>query len=136
MKTLFAIAAIATLSACGSPEPEQTEAPVAEAETPAIAPLFETSWTFTRDDKAYRESIDADGAYIANLVTDSGEEHFDHGTYEMVDGKHCFTSAMNDDGQICWTAPDTIAVGETAVATSVAGDELSITRQEYEPLTM
>lgn len=133
MKKLIAICAVAALAACGSPE--TAEENVATADTEAqeeVMSLHETSWTFTRDDKDILESIDADGNYIAN----AGDEHYDHGTYAMVDGQQCFTSAMNEDGQVCWSAPAAIAVGESADITSNEGETLTVTRAEYQPLTM
>lgn len=135
MKKLILLAGVAMLAACGGQEAATTEENVAvpEAEAPAAAmSLNETSWTFTRDGKAMQESIDATGNYIAN----SGEEHVDHGTYAMVDGKHCFTSAMTDEGQVCWTAPANTEVGETAEVTSDKGETLTVTRVEYVPMTM
>ncbi len=133
MKKLIAIASVAMLAACSSPESEEGTAEVTEAEAPAEAmSLNETTWTFTMDDKDIVESIDASGNYIAN----AGDEHFDHGTYEIVDGQQCFTSAMNDEGQECWTTPAQINVGESVDLTSDKGQQLTVTRVEYKPLTM
>ncbi len=106
---------------------------VEDAEAPAeIMSLNETSWTFVMDGQEIIESIDADGNYIAN----AGDEHFDHGTYVMVDGMQCFTSAMDDDGQVCWSTPAQVAVGESMDITSDQGESLTVTRVAYEPLTM
>lgn len=133
MKRLFVLSGAVVLAACGSPAAEEEATPVAEAEAPVEAmSLNETSWSFVRDDQEYFETIDPDGNYIVN----AGEEHSDHGTYAMVDGLHCFTSAMTDEGENCWTVPDEIAVGETVTVTSTEGDELPVTRVEYTPLTM
>lgn len=133
MKKLFIISGIALLAACGSPEAEQEAAAVAEAEAPAeMMSLNETTWTFVMDDKDIKESIDASGNYVAN----AGDEHFDHGAYIMSGAKQCFTSAMNDDGQMCWTTPANIEVGESVDITSDAGEQLTITRVAYEALTM
>lgn len=129
MKKFLAITGVALLVACGSPEVEEDIVEVAPAETMS---LLETTWTFIMDDQEITESIDAGGDYIAN----AGDEHYDHGTYVMVDGKQCFTSAMNDEGQMCWTTPATVEVGESVDITSDAGEQLTITRVEYEPLTM
>ena len=135
MKKLILLAGVAMLAACGGQEaaaPEENVA-VAETEAPAaVMSLNETSWTFTRDGKPIQESVDATGNYIAN----SGDEHIDHGTYAMVDGKQCFTSAMTDEGQVCWTAPASMEVGESAEITSDKGETLTVTRVEYTPLTM
>ncbi len=133
MKKLFAISSFAMLAACGSPPSEEENVPVAEADAPAeVMSLNETTWTFTQNDMEIVESIDASGAYIAN----TGDEHFDHGTYELVDGKQCFTSAMNDEGQVCWVTPAVIEVGESVDITSDQNEQLTVTRQVYTPLTM
>lgn len=133
MKKLIAICSFAALAACGSPEAAQEDVAAVDAEAPAKAmSLNETSWTFVMDEKEILESIDADGNYIAN----AGDQHFDHGTYVMVDGMQCFTSAMNDEGQECWSTPGQIAVGESVDITSDKGDALTVTRVEYQPLTM
>lgn len=133
MKKLIVVCSIAALAACGSPETVEEDVAVVEADAPAeVMSLNETSWTFVMDDKEILESIDADGNYIAN----AGDEHFDHGTYVLVDGMQCFTSAMNDEGQECWTTPAQIAVGESMDITSDKGQALTVTRVEYEPLTM
>jgi hypothetical protein len=134
MKKLFLLAGVAMLAACGGQEtaaPEENVA-VAETEAPAVMSLKETSWTFNRDGKDIQESIDAAGNYIAN----SGDEHIDHGTYAMVDGKQCFTSAMTDEGQVCWTAPANMEVGTSAEITSDKGEKLTVTRVAYTPLKM
>ncbi|MEL1250020.1 hypothetical protein [Aurantiacibacter gilvus] len=135
MKKLLVISSIVALAACGEQATEEDSVVAAEpeAEAPAeVMSLTETTWTFVMDDMEILESIDADGNYIAN----AGDEHFDHGTYELVDGMQCFTSAMNDEGQECWTAPATMEIGESADITSDQGAELTVTRVEYEPLTM
>lgn len=135
MRKLFVLAGAVSLAACGTADTgeAETETEVAEAEAPVEAASFnETNWTFTRDGADFIESIDASGNYIANV----GDEHSDHGTYEFLDGKHCFTSAMTDEGQVCWTAPATVAVGETVEVVNDAGETLTVTRQEYAPLTM
>lgn len=138
MKKLILLAGAAMLAACGDREasaPDGNEANAAAAGTETTAEamsLHETTWTFTRDGKQIQESIDASGNYIAN----AGDEHIDHGTYALVDGKHCFTSAMTDEGQVCWTAPANIAVGESVESTSDKGETLTVTRVEYVPMTM
>jgi hypothetical protein len=133
MRKLFVISSVAMLVACGSPEAEEENVAVAESDAPAeVMSLNETTWTFTQEDVELLESIDASGNYIAN----AGDEHVDHGTYELVDGKQCFTSAMNDEGQVCWTTPANIEVGESVDITSDRNEQLTVTRQEYEPLTM
>ena len=139
MKKLILFAGATMLAACGGQEataPDAADTNVAAAETEApseVMSLHETTWTFTRDGKDIQESIDANGNYIAN----AGEEHIDHGTYALVDGKQCFTSAMTDEGQLCWTpATPRVEVGESVEVTSDKGETLTVTRQDYEPMTM
>ncbi len=133
MKNFLAICSIAVLAACGSPETAEEDVAAVDTEAPAeTMSLYETSWTFMMDEKEILESIDADGNYIAN----AGDEHFDHGTYEMVDGMQCFTSSMNEEGQECWETPARIEVGESVDLTSDKGQQLTVTRVEYQPLTM
>jgi hypothetical protein len=137
---MILLAALAALAGCQQGAAEDAnvavEANAADAAAPAATPaamsLNETSWTFTMDGKAIQESIDAKGNYIAN----SGDEHVDHGSYVIVDGKHCFTSAMTKEGQECWTAPANTEVGKTADITSDKGKKLTVTRVAYAPVTM
>lgn len=139
MKKLILMTGCALLAACGG---QDAASPAANndiaatdantAAVPAATTLNETSWTFTRDGKEIQESIDASSNYIAN----AGDEHVDHGTYAMVDGKHCFTSAMTEEGQVCWTAPANTAVGASADITSDKGEQLTVTRKDYVALTM
>lgn len=98
----------------------------APAATPAAMSLNGTSWTYTRKGKNIQESIDATGNYVSS----SGTEHIDHGTYVLKDGKQCFTSAMDKEGQVCWTAKDA-AIGETAEAVSDKGEKLMVTHVAY-----
>src|SRR3954449_1541281 len=109
---------------------------LASAATPAVAkgPAFqinETTWTYVDPDQKVkvRESIDADGNYIENAV--SGK-HIDHGTAALKDGKACFTSAMNSDGEECWTTKP-VAVGHSMRTTSDKGHKLTVTRVKYMP---
>ncbi len=107
-----------------------TAAPMAPA---ALTTINETSWEFTdnKSHKPMQESVDATGKYITN----SGKEHIDHGTAVMKDGKACFTSAMDKQGEVCWTDPK-VAVGESAETTSDKGEKLTVKRVAYAPLTM
>jgi hypothetical protein len=119
-------------------------AAVIVAATPAIssaktgkAAAFEikgTSWTYVDPNKKVkaRESVDADGNYIENAV--SGK-HIDHGTAVMKDGKACFTSAMNSNGEECWTTK-TVAIGHSMTTTSDKGHKLTVTRIKYTPMSM
>lgn len=133
MKKLIIFAGAAILAACSGPKTDESKDTATEIEAPAEAmSLNETTWTFTMDGKQIQESIDASGNYIAN----AGAEHFDHGTYVLADGKQCFTSAMNDEGQDCWTTPATVEVGQSIEITSDKGEKMTVTRAEYVPMTM
>ena len=98
---------------------------------PAAFQINETTWEFTDDGKAMTESIDASG----NFVAWSGDEHVDHGTAVMKDGKACFTSAMTKEGEVCWTDP-MLAEGASGETTSDKGEKLVVKRTAYVPLTM
>jgi len=99
----------------------------------ALTTLSETTWEYIdpKTKKPVQESVDAAGKYI----TVSGKEHIDHGTAVMKDGKACFTSAMNKEGEVCWTDPR-LAVGQSGETTSDKGEKLTVKRTVYVPLTM
>ena len=133
-KFVLAAAAVAALAACSkeaaTPAANDANAAApAPAATPAAMSLNETTWTFTREGKNIQESIDANGNYVAN----AGKEHVDHGTLAMVDGKACFTSAMDKEGPVCWTVADT-AIGQSTETTSDKGEKLTVTRVAYVPV--
>ena len=94
--------------------------------TPAGFEIKGTSWEFTREGKAQTETIDADGNYVAW----SGTEHLDHGTAVMKDDKACFTSAMDQEGEVCWTTSPT-EVGQSFDTTSDKGEKLTVKRIAY-----
>jgi hypothetical protein len=138
MKKLLLIAGCAALAACGQREEsapaEDTNVAVAEPEANVAAPaefsLAETTWDYTQDGKPHTTSIDGAG----NYETNSGSEHVDHGKLAMVDGKACFTSAMNQDGPECWTVQQT-EVGQSMDSTSDKGNKLTVTRRDYVAFT-
>lgn len=146
MKKLILLGAVAMLAACNTQEAAPADnAVVAEdlnvtvdanatatnAAMPAMT-LLGSSWEFTEDGKAMQESIDSNGNYI----TVSGAEHIDHGTYALVDGKHCFTSAMTKEGQRCWTAPASVEIGSSADITGDKGEKMTVKRVAYVPRKM
>ena len=138
MNRLILLAGCAALAACSQEEAapvENLDTNVAAAETAAPVPaafqLNETSWTFTRDGEARQESIDASGNYIVN----AGDKHVDHGTAAMKGDKACFTSAMTDEGELCWTTQP-LEIGQSFETTSDKGEKLTVTRVAYTPLTM
>jgi len=107
----------------------------AAAAKPAAFDIKRTTWTFVeKKDGKLKESIDADGNYITNKI--SGK-HLDHGTAVMKDSKACFTSAMNKDGEVCWTAPKyALKIGHSFMTTSDKGEKLKVTRVAYTKLSM
>lgn len=139
MHNIVMIAAVAALAGCSqeaaTPAAETNvataDANLAAPVTPAAMSLNETTWTFSYEGKNIEESIDAAGNYIATV----GAAHEDHGTYAVVDGKACFTSAMNEDGPECWTVVDT-AIGQTTETVNDKGEKLMVTRVAYVPKQM
>ena len=148
MRKIMLLAAVAALAGC---QQEKAAAPVEEANmavnadenmaTPAdaatagaaLASLNDTSWEYVdaKTKKPVQQSVDATGKYIAV----SGKEHMDHGTAFMKDGKGCFTSAMDKEGEVCWADP-MLAEGASGETTSDKGEKLTIKRVAYVPLTM
>lgn len=94
--------------------------------TPAGFQINETTWEFTREGKAQTESIDANGNYVAW----SGDEHLDHGTAVVKGDKVCFTSAMDQEGEVCWTTSP-IDVGQSFETTSDKGEKLTVKRVAF-----
>ena len=149
MRLTICLTAALALCACSKPATEtaNTDTNVAmdnsaatdmnaAAATPAAFQLNETTWTFTDTDKdktQVKESIDANGNYIANTL--DGKKHLDHGTSVMKGDKACFTSAMTKDGEDCWTTKP-VAIGESMDTTSDKGKKLTVTRVAYEALTI
>lgn len=131
---IYSIAAIA-LVGCSKQQPADTGngasgvAVNAPAATPAAFQLDETSWTFTdKDGKPMQESIDANGNYVAT----SNGTHIDHGTAVMKGDKGCFTSAMNKNGEICWTTKP-VDVGQSMDIVNDKDEKLTVTRVAYVP---
>ena len=139
MHKIMLFAAVAALAGCSqetaAPPAEDVNVAASETATPAATPaamsLNGTTWTYTQDGKNVEQSIDATGNYIST----AGAAHDDHGTYVARDNKACFTSAMNKDGEMCWTVVDT-AIGATIETTSDKGEKLMVTRVAYVAKTM
>ena len=122
---------VAPVADAPAPAAPAAAAPAPAAKTAAFQ-LFETSWTFTdKDGQAVQESIDAKGNYIAS----AGAKHLDHGTAAMKGDKACFTSAMNKDGEECWTTKP-LEIGQSFETTSDKGEKLTVTRVAYVPPSM
>jgi hypothetical protein len=106
---------------------------IAKTAKHAAFQLNETTWTFVdKKDGNLKESVDANGNYIAQTV---GGKHIDHGTAVMKDAKACFTSAMTKDGEMCWTTKP-VKIGHSMVTTNDKGEKLTVTRVKYTPLSM
>jgi hypothetical protein len=104
-------------------------------ETLASQPKFQikgTTWAYVDHGKTVRKSIDRLGNYVENTVRG---EHIDHGTAVMKGSKMCFTSAMTDEGETCWTSTPT-RVGGSMVSVSDKGEKLELTRTKYVELPM
>ena len=126
MRLTICLAAALTLSAGSTPLIAKTAKHVAFQ-------LNQTTWIFTdKKEGKLRESIDADGNYIAETVRG---KHVDHGTAVMKDGKACFTSAMTKEGEVCWTTRP-VSVGHSMATKSDKGEKLKVTRVKYTPLKM
>ena len=136
MRIVMTSLAVLALVACNKPaEPAADNAAdanmameansMAEANmaAPAAFQINGTSWEFTREGKTETESIDANGNYVAW----SGDKHIDHGTVVMKDDKACFTSAMDKEGEVCWTTSPT-EVGQSFETTSDKGEKLTVKR--------
>ena len=138
MKKLLLLAGCAALAACTQNQEAATNAEanvaIAEADANVAAPaeftLAGTTWDYTMDGKPHTTSIDEAGNYDTN----SGAEHVDHGKLAMVDGKGCFTSAMNNDGPECWTVQQT-EIGQSMESTSDKGNKLTVTGRDYVAFT-
>jgi hypothetical protein len=100
----------------------------ADANMMAVAAfqINETSWEFSREGKAQTETVDATGNYVAW----SGDEHVDHGTAVVKGDKVCFDSAMDKEGETCWTTSP-IEVGQSFETTSDKGEKLTVKRIAY-----
>jgi len=136
MRIVMTSLAVLALVACNKPaEPANDMNAVAEnvameanatdanMAVPAAFQINETSWEFTRKGKATTESVDSSGNYVAW----SGAEHIDHGTAVMKDDKACFTSAMDKEGEVCWTTSPT-EIGQSFETTSDKGEKLTVKR--------
>ena len=98
---------------------------------PAAASMNNTTYEYVRNSRAIQLSVDGTGNYIST----AGKDHMDHGTTAMKDGKLCFTSAMNKDGEICWTDPK-LAVGQQGPTVSDKGEKLNVKQVAYVPKAM
>jgi len=137
MRIVMTSLAVLALVACDRPAEPTNDVNAADANmtidgnaaadsnlaTPASFQINETSWEFTMDGKAQTESIDANGNYVAW----SGNEHIDHGTAVMKGDKACFDSAMDQEGETCWTTSN-VEIGQSFEASSDKGEKVTVKR--------
>ncbi|MCF2513641.1 hypothetical protein LVY65_00975 [Sphingomonas sp. G124] len=140
MRIVMTSLAVLALVACNKPAETTTDANAVDTNmamdenaamdanlaTPAGFQINETTWEFTREGKATTESIDASGNYVAW----SGDKHIDHGTAVMKDDKACFTSAMDKEGEVCWTTSP-VEIGASMDTTSDKGEKLTVKRVAF-----
>ncbi|WP_427967298.1 hypothetical protein [Altererythrobacter sp.] len=124
MKALIAIVGLAALAACS-----QAEAPPAEEEvaTEAEAPVGPQPGTYevTNEDGSYTITINEGNTWV--VPGEDGEDMT--GTFEMVDGKACFSTDGSDEPPSCSTGsePD-----ENGVVTITNDDGTTATVKEIE----
>ena len=53
----------------------------------------------------------------------------------MKGDKACFDSAMDKEGEVCWTTK-AVEIGQSMDTVSDKGEKLTVTRVAYVPLTM
>lgn len=140
MRTVMISLAVLALVACQRPAETTDDMNAADANmtmdanatadanmaAPAAFQINETSWEFTMDGKAQTMTVDASG----NYVSWAGDQHIDHGTAAMKNDKVCFTSAMNQEGEECWTTSPT-EVGQSFESTNDKGEKLTVKRIAY-----
>lgn len=131
MRIAMTSLAVLAFVACGKPAETTNDANAADANvamdanalTPAAFQLNQTTLEFTKDGKLLTETIDANG----NYVIWSGDEHVDHGKAVIKGDKACFDSAMDEEGETCWTTTPT-EIGQSWEATNEKGEKLTIKR--------
>jgi hypothetical protein len=126
MRPTICLAAAVALAAGSAPL-------VAKAAKHPTFQLNNTTWTFVeKKEGKVIESIDDEGDYITQTA---GGKHLDHGTAVMKNGKACFTSKMDKEGEVCWTTSPT-RIGHSFTTTSDKGEKVKVTRLKYKALKM
>jgi hypothetical protein len=96
--------------------------------SPSKFKLNGITWVFVEEHGAkVRETVDHDGNYVARTFV--GKE-LDHGTAVMKGSKACFTSEVDNSGEVCWTTRP-LNIGQSMVSTSDKGEKLKVTRVKY-----
>lgn len=127
MKKLILVAMVGTLAAC-QPEPAEepaTEETAAEAETPVTVANGTAPGSFdvtAADGSMMTATINADGTY-----KDVGADGkvIEEGTWEVKDGKTCFSPTTEGAKPMCWTETEPGADG-SFTATPDEGDPVTV----------
>jgi len=124
MKKLIALAAIATLAACGD-RAEETAAPAATAEaTTAAADDMTGAYDVKMaDGTMVKTTINADGTYV-----DTGADGTEvRGMFTRANGQDCF-DPEGDDPAECWTVSTPAADGSFTATTVDGKTTVTVTR--------
>jgi hypothetical protein len=96
--------------------------------SPSKFKLNGITWVFVEEHGTkVRETVDHHGNYVARTFV--GKE-LDHGTAVMKGSKVCFTSEVDNSGEVCWTTRP-LNIGQSMVSTSDKGEKLKVTRVKY-----
>lgn len=128
MKRLIALAAVATLAACGerTEEAPAAEATTATADATTAAASDDTTGTYTvkmADGRTGTTVINADGTYVD--TDDKGNEV--RGTFVRRDGKDCF-DPEGDDPEECWSIGTPNADGSFVATAPDGKTTVTVTR--------
>jgi hypothetical protein len=126
MCSLVLLAIVACSQRADKANDATADAMAANAVAPAAFQLNQTTLEFTSEGKLVTETIDANG----NYVVWSGAEHIDHGKMVMKGDRACFDSAMDQEGETCWTTAPT-EIGQSWEATNDKGEKLIIKRIDF-----
>lgn len=126
MKKLIALAAIATLAACGE-RAEETPAPAdtatAEATTAATDDMSGVYDVKMADGSVLKSTINADGTYV-DVAADGTETR---GTFTRANGQDCF-DPEGDEPAECWTVAAPNADGSFTATTVDGKTTVTVTR--------
>ncbi|MGX7952638.1 hypothetical protein ACWPM1_08730 [Tsuneonella sp. HG249] len=126
MKKLIALAAIATLAACGERAEEAAPAETAAPEATTAAASDDPTGTYTvkmADGTTGTTVINADGTYVD---TDKDGKQI-KGTFARKDGKDCF-DPEGDDPEECWTVAPPAADGSVVATAPDGKTTVTVTR--------
>ncbi|WEK46918.1 MAG: hypothetical protein P0Y56_01125 [Candidatus Andeanibacterium colombiense] len=120
MRNILLVAALASLTACSASQP--TEAPTEKPNTPDEQMVGSYQYTGP-DGKKMSSVLEANHTYTdasAGIVSDAG-------TWELKDGKTCFTSSAAGSAPECYTMSGSSEDG-TLTATPDKGAPLKLTK--------